>query len=96
MSSLPGLSQQHHDGMLSVEATTQGPLPAAPHLSMQAPFAAASAGLNSVVRPLSAAVKGSTTEPPLVLLYKRAAIVEELAARSQAHCQALEEKLKVY
>ncbi|GAX83361.1 hypothetical protein CEUSTIGMA_g10786.t1 [Chlamydomonas eustigma] len=89
----PALMQQHYqDAVLSTQAAEQDLLPAAPHLSMHAPNAIASAGPNS--RPHSAAVKGGTTEPPLVLLYKRAASVEELAARSQSHCQALEEKFK--
>ncbi len=39
--------------------------------------------------------KGGLTEPPLIQLYKRAAIVEEALARSQEHAKALEERVKV-
>lgn len=36
-----------------------------------------------------------SNEPPLVQLYKRAAVVEELASRNQEHCSSLDMRLRV-
>ena len=36
-----------------------------------------------------------SAEPPLIQLYKRAAVVEEVASRNQEHCLALDGRLGV-